>query len=98
MRDMETRQRSEMMNHPDDALRGARDAGAQSVAGDPHGAAASSSPGPAVPPEPPEPPEPLEPKEGCDLSIICPVCMIAMHPEHAHYRCPSCGYRDSCCF
>ncbi len=34
----------------------------------------------------------------CDLTTTCPTCLIEMHPEHAHYRCPLCGYRDSCCF
>jgi tRNA(Ile2) C34 agmatinyltransferase TiaS len=34
----------------------------------------------------------------CDLTTTCPTCMIEMQPEHAHYKCPSCGYRDSCCF
>ncbi|MBA2538113.1 MAG: hypothetical protein H0V17_00635 [Deltaproteobacteria bacterium] len=38
-----------------------------------------------------------EPKK-CDLSIICPTCSTEMQPEHAHYRCLKCGYRDSCCF
>jgi Zn finger protein HypA/HybF involved in hydrogenase expression len=33
-----------------------------------------------------------------DLSITCPTCSTLMHPEHAHYKCPGCGYRDSCCF
>jgi hypothetical protein len=32
------------------------------------------------------------------VDILCPACGIEMHPEHAHYRCPQCGYRDSCCF
>ncbi|HEY0253472.1 MAG TPA: hypothetical protein VGC41_18185, partial [Kofleriaceae bacterium] len=41
--------------------------------------------------------EPL-PKPACDLTTTCPTCMIEMQPEHAHYKCPSCGYRDSCCF
>jgi hypothetical protein len=27
----------------------------------------------------------------------CPHCGGAMSPEHAHYRCSSCGWRDSCC-
>ena len=27
----------------------------------------------------------------------CPLCAEALLPEHAHYRCPSCGWRDSCC-
>ena len=32
-----------------------------------------------------------------DLSIQCPTCGTEMQPEHAHYRCVRCGYRDSCC-
>jgi Zn finger protein HypA/HybF involved in hydrogenase expression len=32
-----------------------------------------------------------------DLSIQCPTCGTQMQPEHAHYRCLRCGYRDSCC-
>jgi hypothetical protein len=27
----------------------------------------------------------------------CPVCGGAMAPEHAHFRCSDCGWRDSCC-
>jgi hypothetical protein len=27
----------------------------------------------------------------------CPLCSAGLVPEHAHYRCPSCGWRDSCC-
>ncbi len=27
----------------------------------------------------------------------CPMCSGAMAPEHAHFRCTSCGWRDSCC-
>jgi hypothetical protein len=34
----------------------------------------------------------------CDLTTTCPTCLVEMLPEHAHYKCPSCGYRDSCCF
>ncbi len=34
----------------------------------------------------------------CDLSTTCPNCSSQMQPEHAHYRCGACGYRDSCCF
>jgi hypothetical protein len=34
----------------------------------------------------------------CDLASTCPSCNVLMQPEHAHYRCPTCGYRDSCCF
>jgi len=39
-----------------------------------------------------------EPAKACDLSTTCPSCGGQMQPEHAHYRCPACGYRDSCCF
>jgi Zn finger protein HypA/HybF involved in hydrogenase expression len=38
------------------------------------------------------------PLEAADLSTTCPSCATQMQPEHAHYRCPACGYRDSCCF
>ncbi|HET9991921.1 MAG TPA: hypothetical protein VFQ65_25505 [Kofleriaceae bacterium] len=38
------------------------------------------------------------PQETCDLTTTCPTCMVEMQPEHAHYKCPRCGYRDSCCF
>jgi hypothetical protein len=27
----------------------------------------------------------------------CPQCGGDMRPEHAHYRCAGCGWRDSCC-
>jgi hypothetical protein len=27
----------------------------------------------------------------------CPQCGGGMAPEHAHYRCTGCGWRDSCC-
>jgi hypothetical protein len=27
----------------------------------------------------------------------CPLCDGAMASEHAHFRCSSCGWRDSCC-
>lgn len=39
-----------------------------------------------------------DPVKECDLSTVCPSCNTQMQPEHAHYRCPACGYRDSCCF
>jgi hypothetical protein len=42
-------------------------------------------------------PEAQEPPE-CDLSTTCPNCGTEMVPEHAHYKCGACGYRDSCCF
>jgi hypothetical protein len=38
------------------------------------------------------------PRGTCDLASTCPTCNTLMQPEHAHYRCPTCGYRDSCCF
>ena len=28
---------------------------------------------------------------------VCPLCDGALVPEHAHYRCSACGWRDSCC-
>ncbi|MEM7326823.1 MAG: hypothetical protein AAF531_27310 [Actinomycetota bacterium] len=27
----------------------------------------------------------------------CPQCGGDMAPEHAHFRCGGCGWRDSCC-
>jgi hypothetical protein len=38
----------------------------------------------------------------CELSPFaifseCPHCGGEMRPEHAHYRCSACGWRDSCC-
>ncbi len=27
----------------------------------------------------------------------CPLCGGGLHPEHAHFKCGSCGWRDSCC-
>jgi len=27
----------------------------------------------------------------------CPHCGGSLHPEHAHFKCSSCGWRDSCC-
>lgn len=27
----------------------------------------------------------------------CPHCGSGMAPEHAHFRCTGCGWRDSCC-
>lgn len=27
----------------------------------------------------------------------CPMCGGSMAPEHAHFRCTGCGWRDSCC-
>jgi len=38
------------------------------------------------------------PRGTCDLAMTCPNCSTLMQPEHAHYKCGTCGYRDSCCF
>ncbi|MEK7422743.1 MAG: hypothetical protein AAB131_02765 [Actinomycetota bacterium] len=27
----------------------------------------------------------------------CPLCGGDLHPEHAHFKCRGCGWRDSCC-
>ena len=27
----------------------------------------------------------------------CPLCGGELHPEHAHFKCGGCGWRDSCC-
>jgi len=27
----------------------------------------------------------------------CPHCGGSLSPEHAHFKCTSCGWRDSCC-
>jgi tRNA(Ile2) C34 agmatinyltransferase TiaS len=27
----------------------------------------------------------------------CPVCQAPMEPEHAHHKCPACGYIEPCC-
>ena len=53
-----------------------------------------------TPHEPGKPaPEPgTAPRASCDLASTCPNCNTVMQPEHAHYRCLTCGYRDSCCF
>ncbi len=38
-----------------------------------------------------------------DLSTVCTPChegkgrLVKMIPGHAHYQCPECGWRDSCC-
>jgi DNA-directed RNA polymerase subunit RPC12/RpoP len=50
----------------------------------------------------PQPPAESRPQPGVkacptDLAIQCPQCGTKMQPEHAHYRCLGCGYRDSCC-
>ena len=27
----------------------------------------------------------------------CPLCGGGLTPEHAHFKCRACGWRDSCC-
>jgi len=27
----------------------------------------------------------------------CPLCGAELAPEHAHFKCRACGWRDSCC-
>ncbi|MSZ60825.1 MAG: hypothetical protein F2650_05600 [Actinobacteria bacterium] len=27
----------------------------------------------------------------------CPLCTGDLTPEHAHFKCRTCGWRDSCC-
>ena len=27
----------------------------------------------------------------------CPLCGSSIIPEHAHFKCAKCGWRDSCC-
>jgi hypothetical protein len=29
--------------------------------------------------------------------LPCDACGHPMEPEHAHYRCPACGYIQPCC-
>jgi rubredoxin len=40
----------------------------------------------------------VDPARDLDLSTTCPNCAAEMRPEHAHYKCPACGYRDSSSF
>ncbi|MDH3294355.1 MAG: hypothetical protein OER95_08555 [Acidimicrobiia bacterium] len=53
----------------------------------------------------------LDDRPGAESGTVCPFptrsrhavfeecvhCGGEMAPEHAHYRCRSCGWRDSCC-
>ncbi|HQT99833.1 MAG TPA: hypothetical protein PLG60_04950 [Acidimicrobiales bacterium] len=43
----------------------------------------------------------LEPPGTCSNRFAvfaeCPHCGGGLHPEHAHFRCGTCGWRDSCC-
>ncbi|MDB4959576.1 MAG: hypothetical protein JWO36_7145 [Myxococcales bacterium] len=61
-------------------------------------AVATIAPNAVTRPEPPKQVEPEARKPECDLSTTCPSCSTLMQPEHAHYKCGNCGYRDSCCF
>ena len=46
-----------------------------------------------------EPTQPgVDPARDLDFSTTCPNCSTQMLPEHAHYKCPACGYRDSSSF
>ncbi|HUY22132.1 MAG TPA: hypothetical protein VMV22_07300 [Acidimicrobiales bacterium] len=60
-------------------------------------------PGTSTPDGLPTPPGAGAPATGApgrcrtDLSTVCMACGAGMRPEHAHYRCPACGWRDSCC-
>jgi rubredoxin len=40
----------------------------------------------------------VDPARDLDFSTTCPNCTAQMLPEHAHYKCPACGYRDSSSF
>lgn len=40
--------------------------------------------------------------EGACRSVLgtyaeCPLCGSELLPEHAHFKCAGCGWRDSCC-
>ena len=51
---------------------------------------------PFPPVEAPVAPAPLE----CSRFGVfdaCPLCGGELAPEHAHFRCGACGWRDSCC-
>ena len=55
-------------------------------------------------PELPFPPHEVAEPVDCRLASsvfatfeCCPMCGGEMAPEHAHYRCGTCGWRDSCC-
>jgi len=52
----------------------------------------------ARPPEAEQAERGVDPAKDLDLSTTCPNCATQMQPEHAHYRCPGCGYRDSSSF
>ena len=47
-------------------------------------------------------PEPREKQPACDTSsreeAECPLCVGRMRLWAGFYRCPNCGYKESCCF
>jgi hypothetical protein len=52
----------------------------------------------ARPPKVAEAHDGVDPARDLDFSTTCPNCSAEMYPEHAHYKCPACGYRDSSSF
>ena len=59
---------------------------------------------PVEEPELPFPPFAAAAPPTCELATnpfavfdCCPLCGAEMAPEHAHFRCTGCGWRDSCC-
>lgn len=46
-------------------------------------------------------PAPRKTDESCRTKFgvfpECPLCGGSLTPEHAHFKCFSCGWRDSCC-
>jgi hypothetical protein len=64
--------------------------------GDPPGPYARPTMG-APPSRPAESARPAP--ELCRFAVFseCPHCGGEMAPEHAHFRCRGCGWRDSCC-
>ncbi len=47
-------------------------------------------------PFPPHRPCPVE-RSALGTFAECPLCGDDLVPEHAHFRCSACGWRDSCC-
>ena len=37
------------------------------------------------------------PRNPLGTFVCCPHCGGELKPEHAHFRCAGCGWRDSCC-
>jgi hypothetical protein len=60
------------------------------------------TPPPSAPSTEAAPPLAADRPAVCEMSrhgifLDCPQCGGDMAPEHAHYRCTGCGWRDSCC-